>query len=96
MKNTVKNRLVLTAAVLITGCASSTHSGNDSSTNATAQDTDMGQCTGVNSCKGTASCAVPGQNSCAGQNSCKGKGWIPLTKADCQSRDGKFSGFKKS
>lgn len=92
MKNTVqKTRLALatTAAFLIAGCAS------DSKETMPVADTDMGQCSGVNSCKGTGSCAVPGQNSCASQNSCKGKGWMPLTKSDCQERGGKFAGFKK-
>ncbi len=96
MKNITKNRLALTAAVLITGCASSTPAPKTKTTNITPQNTDMGQCTGINSCKGSASCAVSGQNNCAGQNTCRGKGWVPLSKAECQSQNGQFSGFEKS
>lgn len=96
MKNTTKNRLALTAAVLISGCASSSPVANTDGNNTTTENTDMGQCTGINSCKGSASCAVSGQNNCAGQNTCKGKGWLPLSKKECQSQNGKFSGFEKS
>ncbi len=95
MKNMVKNRLALTAALLLAGCASSSSDAPGNKV-ATEQDGDMGQCTGVNSCKGTTSCAASGQNHCAGQNTCKGKGWLPLSKAECNTRGGKFLGFNKT
>ncbi len=97
MKNSTKNRLALTAAVLLSGCASSPATNHSSNSNKMpTENTDMGQCTGINSCKGSASCAVSGQNNCAGQNTCKGKGWIPLSKADCNARHGRFIGFRKN
>lgn len=48
-----------------------------------------GQCHGINSCKGTGACHGAG-NSCAGSNSCKGKGWLKLSKADCDAKGGTF------
>lgn len=90
MVKTTKNgwALATTAALLVSGCAST-----DNTTSAKPK-SDMGQCSSVNSCKGAGSCATA-NNSCAGQNSCKGQGWLPLAKADCEARGGKFSGFKK-
>lgn len=82
--------LAATAALLISGCAS-TEKQPEAAANSGSE---MGQCSGVNSCKGTGSCATA-SSSCAGQNACKGKGWLPLNKAECESRGGKFSGFKK-
>lgn len=96
MKNTVQKGLALTAALLIVGCAASKTSNNETQQKkADNSDSDMGQCSGVNACKSSASCAVLGQNSCAGQNTCKGKGWLPLSQKDCQTRGGRFTGFKK-
>jgi hypothetical protein len=40
------------------------------------------KCEGVNSCKGHSECATE-HSECGGQNQCKGKGWIKMTKADC-------------
>jgi uncharacterized membrane protein len=48
-----------------------------------------GECHGINTCKGTGACHGAG-NTCAGTNACKGKGWIKSTKADCESKGGKF------
>lgn len=94
MKTQVKKRkiaLATAAALLIAGCSSDAASPSND-----AVESDMGQCRGVNSCKGTGSCATKGQNHCAGQNACKGKAWVPLNKADCKSRGGKFAGFMKN
>lgn len=55
-----------------------------------------GHCVGANSCKGTSACAGA-SNACKGQNSCKGKGFLELTKADCEKIQGaKFETPKKS
>ena len=43
---------------------------------------DKVKCEGVNSCKGHSECATE-HSECGGQNQCKGKGWIKMTKADC-------------
>ncbi len=42
------------------------------------------KCEGVNECKGQSACATD-HSSCTGHNSCKGKGWIKLTKAECDA-----------
>ncbi|HLW25887.1 MAG TPA: hypothetical protein VKT22_16150 [Steroidobacteraceae bacterium] len=48
-------------------------------------------CSGVNSCKGTSECKSS-NNSCKGQNSCKGKGWMSMSKADCEAAKAKAKG----
>jgi uncharacterized membrane protein len=45
-------------------------------------------CTGVNSCKGQSACKSA-NNACKGQNSCKGKGFLEMTKADCDAAKAK-------
>ena len=45
-------------------------------------------CTGVNSCKGQSACKSA-NNACKGQNSCKGKGFLEMTKADCDKAQAK-------
>lgn len=62
--------------------------GSDSSTEGPLQ-TDLGECHGVNSCKGQSACHTK-EHACAGQNSCKGKGWLQMTKEDCQQKGGKW------
>lgn len=47
----------------------------------------MGHCVGGNACKGQGACKGAG-NSCKGQNACKGKGWVEMTKADCEKISG--------
>lgn len=42
-----------------------------------------GHCVGANSCKGTGACKTA-SNACKGQNACKGKGYLELTKAECE------------
>jgi hypothetical protein len=46
------------------------------------------KCTGVNSCKGQSSCKSA-RNSCKGMNSCKGKGFLEMTKSDCDAAKAK-------
>ncbi|NQZ95317.1 MAG: hypothetical protein HRU01_02300 [Myxococcales bacterium] len=41
------------------------------------------KCEGANACKGQSACATD-SSGCNGQNSCKGKGWVKLTKAECE------------
>ena len=42
------------------------------------------KCDGVNGCAGESACATA-DNGCAGENSCKGKGFLKLTKAECDA-----------
>ncbi len=41
-------------------------------------------CDGVNACKGQTACQTA-TNACKGQNSCKGKGWLFLSKEECNT-----------
>ena len=47
------------------------------------------QCLGIHECKGQSACHVAGGHACAGLNSCKGKGWIAVTRAECDAKGGK-------
>jgi len=46
-------------------------------------------CKGVNACKGQSACKSA-NNACKGQNSCKGKGFLEITKAECQDAKAKM------
>ena len=48
-----------------------------------------GKCMGANSCKGQSSCKTA-TSSCKGLNSCKGKGFLEMSKAECDAADGTF------
>ncbi len=48
-----------------------------------------GKCMGVNSCKGHSACKTA-TSSCKGLNSCKGKGFLEMTRAECDTADGNF------
>lgn len=52
------------------------------------------KCEGVNGCKGQSACKTA-SNSCQGQNSCKGKGFLTLSKADCDAAMAKMKHGKK-
>jgi uncharacterized membrane protein len=45
-----------------------------------------GKCIGANACKGQSDCG--GKNGCGGQNACKGKGYLSMTKAQCDKIPG--------
>ncbi len=49
--------------------------------------TGEGHCMGANACKGTSACKSA-SNACKGQNACKGKGFLSMTKADCEKISG--------
>ena len=48
-----------------------------------------GKCTGANACRGKSDCSI-GARACGGatSNSCKGKGFLMLTKAECDKIPG--------
>jgi hypothetical protein len=48
-----------------------------------------GRCFGVNACKGQGQCKSA-HNACKGQNTCKGKGWLAMTKGECDNQGGQF------
>ena len=47
------------------------------------------KCEGVNSCKGQSACKSAA-NSCKGQNGCAGKGFLMMSKADCDAAKAKL------
>ena len=55
---------------------------------ASAGPDDLVKCQGVNACKAESDCGVKGAHGCAGQNECKGKGWIKVSKSDCDAQGG--------
>jgi hypothetical protein len=54
------------------------------------------KCFGANECSGQSACNVPDGrvapgskgHACGGLNECRGKGWILLTKAECDGKGG--------
>jgi hypothetical protein len=55
------------------------------------------KCFGINSCAGESVCAVnkPDQgieHACAGENTCKNKGWIKVTRSECEAKAGEVLG----
>lgn len=48
-----------------------------------------GKCMGANSCKGQSSCKTA-SSSCKGLNSCQGKGFLEMSKAQCDEAGGDF------
>ena len=60
---------------------------------ATAGDA-QGKCMGANACKGQSACATA-TNACQGMNSCKGKGFLKMTKSECEKVGGTFEPIKK-
>lgn len=56
---------------------------------ANAADEAKVKCEGVNACKGTTACGTSA-NACAGKNDCKGKGFLMLSKAECDTAKAKL------
>jgi hypothetical protein len=46
------------------------------------------RCYAVNECAGQTACDVAGKWDCGGNNDCCGKGWLHLTKAECDAKGG--------
>jgi hypothetical protein len=70
--------LAAAAAVMFSTVAISTASADEAKVH----------CSGVNSCKGQSACKSA-NNACKGQNSCKGKGFVEMSKADCDAAKAK-------
>ena len=52
------------------------------------------KCEGANGCKGQSACHTA-TSGCQGQNSCKGKGYVMLSKAECDAAKAKMKSEKK-
>jgi len=83
----MKGKSVLTAAAVaslfMTGLAAHAAFADDSASDAKVK------CEGVNSCKGHGECKSAA-NSCKGQNGCAGKGFLTMTKAECDAAKAKL------
>ncbi len=69
------------AAMFVAGLAGAAHAAE------TGADAKI-KCEGVNSCKGHSDCKSA-QNACKGQNGCGGKGFLMMTKAECDAAKAK-------
>ena len=78
LRKTTGAALAMTAAAML---ATAPMSASASSHN--------GKCMGANSCKGLSSCKTA-TSSCKGLNSCKGKGFLEMSKAECDAEGGSF------
>lgn len=81
-KRTLKGALVATAVAGLFLAHGALAAEGDSGTS-----TDV-KCQGVNECKGNSACGVPGGHDCHGQNECKGKGWVKMSKEECEKKGG--------
>ncbi len=45
-------------------------------------------CGGVNACKGTTECKTA-SNACKGKNACAGRGFVILSKKECEAKGGR-------
>jgi hypothetical protein len=101
MNEKLATALALSAAALfLGGCGkdapSSTSPGDtaapsDSASPAVGADADASRkvrCYGVNECSGQTACDVAGKWDCAGNNDCRGKGWLKVSKAECDTKGG--------
>ena len=70
------------AGLLLSGCAAMGGSSSDSMEAGV-------HCYGVNGCKGQTNCKSA-NNNCKGQNSCKGKGWLNMSKDECETKGGEI------
>ena len=52
------------------------------------------KCEGVNSCKGHSEC-MSAHNACKGKNSCAGKGFMMMTKEECDAAKAKATEKKE-
>jgi hypothetical protein len=61
---------------------------------ANAADAAKVKCEGANGCKGQSACHTA-TSGCQGQNSCKGKGYLMLSKTECDAAKAKMKSEKK-
>ncbi len=89
------------AALFVGGCKqpapASTDPGGDPSVAASAAGDEQVKCFGINSCKGESVCGVNKpelgiDHVCAGENDCKGKGWIKVSRSECEAEGGEVLG----
>ena len=69
----------------------------DGAAEASASGDERVKCFGINSCAGESVCAVNKpelgiEHVCAGENECKGKGWIDVSRSECETQEGEILG----
>jgi hypothetical protein len=84
------------AALFLGGCKDKPTSVDPDSAPAAAADEQV-KCFGINTCAGESVCAVNKpelgiEHSCAGENDCKGKGWIKVSRSECETQSGEVLG----
>lgn len=103
-KNLASTLALSAAALFLGGCGKdkAPTSSPDATTPAPTADADTGakaadpnahsndkqRCYAVNECAGQTHCDVAGKWDCGGNNDCCGKGWLYLTKAECDEKGG--------
>jgi hypothetical protein len=81
MNKTLRVTLVGAAVAGMLGAA-----GTSLSTALAADKVDAkGKCIGANACSGKSNCAQVGKNECAGKNGCEGKGFVEMSKTECEA-----------
>jgi hypothetical protein len=55
------------------------------------------KCFGINDCSGQSACGVNKpelgiEHACAGENECQGKGWIKVSRSECETQAGEVLG----
>ena len=79
MKKTTGVAIALAAAAMLATAPIAVHAGSNT-----------GKCMGANSCKGHSACKTA-TSSCKGLNSCKGKGFMEMSKMQCDEAGGDFA-----
>ena len=84
----------LSAAALFLGACKD--SGETKSPDAATADEQV-KCFGINQCAGQSVCGVNKpelgiEHACAGENECKGKGWIKVSRTECEAQSGEVLG----
>ncbi|MBL4689550.1 MAG: hypothetical protein JKY37_33490 [Nannocystaceae bacterium] len=89
MSNKLATTFALSAAALfLAGCKTDKPTTVPEATAPTADADKKVRCYGANECSGQTACDVSGKWDCAGNNDCCGKGWIFVSKSQCDEVGG--------
>ena len=95
MKKNLASTFALSAAALfLGGCGkekaptSTPDAAAPTAAKAETDPTAKQRCYAVNECAGQTACDVAGKWDCAGNNDCCGKGWLYITKVECDAKGG--------
>ncbi len=96
-KNLASTFALSAAALFLSGCGKEKAPVPPDDANKAAASADAGgdvdpnakqRCYAVNECSGQTACDVAGKWDCAGNNDCCAKGWLYLTRAECDELGG--------